>query len=82
MYIRTDWNCVDCRVNTRNEYYMLHNYLWFRYACDVQEHKLCIGCFEKRLGHKLKKTDFIHAYINDLNDDEKSERLKNRLTVM
>jgi hypothetical protein len=40
---------------------------------------LCIGCLEKRIGRTLCRTDFIDAPINDPNEHQHSDRLRNRL---
>jgi hypothetical protein len=42
---------------------------------------LCIGCLEQRLGRTLMRCDFIEAPINDPDDGDKSDRLRDRLTA-
>ena len=74
--------CADCGDSTWDEYYMLRKYLWHKYAHDVNEEQLCIGCFEERLGRKLKGNDFMGAPINSLEKFNKSDRLTNRLTAL
>jgi hypothetical protein len=50
------------------------------HALDGQE-ILCIGCLEKRIGRTLMSSDFTDAPINDPNDPDISDRLRDRLTT-
>jgi hypothetical protein len=73
----TDWDCAECGTSTREEYYMVHDYLWEAYG---REPFLCIGCLEDRMGRELWSGDFTHWPINNVNQWEKSDRLMERLT--
>jgi hypothetical protein len=48
-----DPHCKDCGKDTVkiNEEYMVHDELW-REAFPSEAGRLCIGCFEKRLGRR------------------------------
>jgi hypothetical protein len=83
--------CADCGVGTftLGEYYMVKDEVWElawvgrRKPCqhlDGQE-TLCIGCLESRIGRRLWPCDFTDAPVNDLDNGDKSDRLRNRLTV-
>ena len=84
--------CADCGVGTLTlgEYYMVKNSVWgqawigrrkwwFDHV-DGQE-MLCIGCLEVRIGRTLVACDFTDAPVNDPNDPDISQRLRNRLTA-
>lgn len=71
-----DWGCAECGVNTREEYYMVHDYLWEEFG---REPFLCIGCLEDKLGRELWSGDFTHWPVNNVNQWEKSDRLIDRL---
>lgn len=73
------YNCIDCGTESRMEYYMVHDALWFEAVGWGDAGHVCIGCFEKRLGRKLVKEDFTEAPINSLEWGDKSERLRARL---
>ena len=74
--------CVDCKVDTGkiNEHYFIRTDLWLKVMPTIYG-MLCIGCLEKRLGRKLRKTDFTDAFINSPKFEPKSQRLMNRLTA-
>jgi hypothetical protein len=42
---------------------------------------LCIGCLEKRIGRTLCRTDFTDAPVNNPNEHQHSDRLRDRLTT-
>ena len=65
---RKMYACIDCGVNTadNNNYYMIHNELWAQYG--AKQDVLCFKCLEKRMGRKLKYTDFNDAPINTICD--------------
>ncbi len=77
-------NCVDCGVNTHHihESYMVHDRLWKKAGMKKNGGRLCVGCIERRLGRKLRCTDFfliglnIDAYIYPY---RASKRLRKRL---
>lgn len=62
------FDCVDCGVDTHNEYYMVRHHLW-KYAGDING-MLCIGCLEDRLGRTLTFKDFLECPLNDINREE------------
>ena len=70
--------CMDCKISTRSEYYMVHEWLWKRVNPNISG-LLCIGCLENRLGRELTKTDFTDAPINSTDIFDKSRRLLDRL---
>jgi hypothetical protein len=43
--------CSDCGSNTRDEYYVVHDAIWF--GAGNVDGMLCIGCLEQRLGRQL-----------------------------
>jgi hypothetical protein len=58
------WHCLDCSVNTRKnpkDFYMVHAHIWDQYG--VGEGMLCMDCFEKRLGRKLKADDILPSVL-------------------
>ena len=61
---RKMYACSDCGMNTSamDNYYMVHNSLWDKYG--VKHKILCFTCLEKRMGRKLKYSDFTDAPIN------------------
>ena len=65
---RKMYACADCGINTsdNNNYYMIHNKLWEQYG--AKQDILCFKCLEKRMGRKLKYTDFNDAPINNTCD--------------
>lgn len=73
-----DWACGDCDMDTRTEYYTVHDIIWEVWGNG--EDLLCVGCLERRMGRELGMGDFPHYLINVVNRDEKSDRLYNRLT--
>jgi hypothetical protein len=75
------FSCIDCGVNTRRlrEYYMLRDEVWLQTGLGFDDGKLCIGCVEKRIGRRLKPSDFIDCPINQENYRH-SKRLRERLS--
>ncbi|MFH0244433.1 hypothetical protein ACGRHY_18915 [Streptomyces sp. HK10] len=59
-----DWGCVDCRTDTRCEYYHLRGEVW-QAAGMGPKGLLCIGCLERRLGRRVSRADFTGVPIND-----------------
>jgi len=57
--------CHDCESEDF-QYYSVKNELWEQYGFGLG--LLCLPCFEKRLGRKLTKDDFIDCPLNDEND--------------
>jgi hypothetical protein len=62
-------HCLDCRVDTFEikEYYMVHDELWQTVITnkDQADRKyLCINCLEKRLGRRLRASDFMDVPLN------------------
>jgi hypothetical protein len=75
--------CLDCGVNTThiNEYYMLEDDVWYG-ALTAQDNNgmLCIGCFENRLGRKLRPDDFAQVPLNfAFQGPFQSQRLASRI---
>lgn len=67
---KTKLNCLDCNIDTWNEYYMIHDDLWYKivsedYYFNPIKIYLCILCLEKRLGFKLSKKDFSNCPANN-----------------
>lgn len=73
--------CIDCGDHTGeiNEYYMVHDHVWFTAGMAQDGGMLCIGCLEKHLGRELNCGDFTTAPINGFG--VKSERLAARLAT-
>ena len=83
----------DCFVVTgaMGEWYMLKPHVWEQVWPGTstgartpmkEEHYLCIGCCEARLGRRLKRSDFARRKMHDLDGDwHISRRLRDRLRV-
>lgn len=73
--------CLDCRRDTSDEYYMVHDELWIEANPD-DEGMLCVLCLERRLGRRLTSADFTDAPVNDASETawHKSDTLVDRLT--
>jgi hypothetical protein len=82
-------HCKDCGMDTmpctgkrgdrhkeRWEYYMVHDKLWARVG--MQKGFLCVRCFEKRIGRRLRPKDFTNASINDPEHAWDTPRLNSR----
>jgi Protein of unknown function len=55
----SNWLCLDCRKDTFDEYYFVHNHLWRRAVDKSQRHgMLCLSCLQLRLGRPLMRDDF------------------------
>jgi len=51
------FECTDCGGQTKVFY--VKDTLWYQVIPEYKQRKvICIPCFEKRLGRKLKKSDF------------------------
>jgi hypothetical protein len=77
-----DPRCMDCGVDTDaiDESYMVHDDLW-RAAVPSEAGMLCVGCFEKRLGRRLKRDDFRPYALSALEEGMSvSDRLRERMT--
>lgn len=61
------FDCVDCDENVvdKHEFFLVHDELEDEVELDMG--RLCVKCFEKRLGRELCYFDFTKAMI--LNDD-------------
>lgn len=84
--------CLDCEIDTKSEYYMVHDSIW-KEATQENERKsvLCIGCLENRIGRSLNSEDFpdvpLNTTVKNMSHSEVvrtpsyqvSDRLKNRL---
>jgi hypothetical protein len=84
--------CIDCGVDTcpctgrrgcrhagKWEHYVVRAYLWAKARMTVDGGYLCIGCLEKRLGRRLRPSDFTAAAINAPDDPWNTPRLASRL---
>ena len=55
----SNWLCLDCRKDTFDEYYFVHNHLWRRAVDKSQRHgMLCLSCLQRRLGRPLSPDDY------------------------
>ena len=77
----SDYACLDCRQDTRDEWYMVHDSVWGDAGMDLDGGFLCIGCLEDRLGRELGPIDFAPLPINSpaWNLYGSSQRLLRRL---
>lgn len=71
--------CMDCHVDTFDEYFMIHHDLWRR-AVGHRAGYLCVTCLEHRLGRRLDADDFLACGANDL-EWRKTPRLVERMTA-
>jgi hypothetical protein len=56
--------CLDCGSKVpATKYFMVTNDLWDKYG--VGNNHLCMGCFEKRLGRLLNKSDLLKCFVNE-----------------
>lgn len=56
--------CQDCPVDTLGgDYYMVHNELWNEVHPNIVG-MLCLPCLERRVGRRLRLSDFTDAPIN------------------
>ena len=61
----SNWLCLDCRKDTFDEYYFVHNHLWRRAVDRSQRHgMLCMSCLQLRLGRPLGRDDFKPGQID------------------
>lgn len=61
------WTCVDCGKDTWDnprDYYMVKDKVWNKYGLRDVRGMICVGCFESRLGHKLKITEITLCPLN------------------
>lgn len=59
--------CKDCGDDTRDENindFVVKDFLWKKYGCPG---RLCVHCFQKRMGRRLKASDFKDLKLNDRN---------------
>lgn len=71
--------CLDCD-SPDPIFFVVNKELWDEYG--VKDKTLCWECFEKRIGRKLTKDDFITCALNDTNSriaDLKKSKKKNIL---
>ncbi len=61
---RRRFRCVNCRVDTINEYYMLDDQVWAATGLGPHDGMLCIACCEARLGRGLVARDFKDCEMN------------------
>jgi hypothetical protein len=69
-------------TDNRLEYYSLLDDVWKETGLGPRDGMLCIKCVEKRIGRRLKSTDFEDVLINKLEHswNQKSDLLISRLT--
>lgn len=72
------WDCMDCGVNTHDEYYMVLPEVWAQ-SVGHRGGKMCVSCLEARLGRRLTPDDFLACPANDP-EWRKTPRLRERLT--
>ena len=61
----SNWLCLDCRKDTFEEYYFVHNHLWRRAVDRSQRHgMLCLSCLQLRLGRPLLLDDFKSGQVD------------------
>jgi hypothetical protein len=74
-----DFRCLDCAVDTAaiDEYYVVTPEVWAR--AGAGDGMLCIGCLEKRLGHRLDPADFLNIWMHWGDPWKKPFRLSKRL---
>lgn len=79
--MREAFLCLDCRRDTSDEYYMVHDELWLEANPD-DDGMLCVLCLEARLGRQLTAADFTDAPVNDTEESSwyKTKTLVDRLT--
>lgn len=54
--------CDICSCHT--SIWMVHDHLWKKHAANHLNGMLCMPCFQKKLGRKLRLEDFIAAPCN------------------
>jgi hypothetical protein len=55
--------CVDC--GGKGEAFFVKNDIWYNYIPKSKQRGIiCLSCLEKRLGRKLKKSDFQKSDIH------------------
>lgn len=60
--------CIDCKIYALanvKDYYIVTDDLWKDFGCG--KGLLCWDCFQKRLGRKFMKSDFIDCNSNKIN---------------
>lgn len=57
------WCCGCGKKCIRENYYMVHDRVWFEEA-GLPDCMLCIACLEGRLGRTLVPADFTRAPVN------------------
>ena len=72
------FKCKDCDISVldKHEFFLVHDEL--EEEVDLDEGRLCVECFEKRLGRELQYFDFTGDMIINGGDDH-SPLLKKRL---
>ena len=69
------FDCVDCGIDTKNEYYMVYDKVWVLSGLGFYNNKmLCLNCLEKRIGRPLTKNDFPDMPINWIDSVKKSKK--------
>ena len=76
--------CADCDINTHDigEYYVVSDKLWLS-TLGLREYfkMLCVGCFERRIGRRLRPSDFKRVPPSLEPGELRSSRLQERLGI-
>ena len=72
-----DWR-IKQTIDDQSELYMVRDAVWKAAGMEPMGGCLCIGCLEKRIGHKLKPKDFDHSSPFNRPDLPGTERLLDR----
>jgi hypothetical protein len=69
---------VEQSIDANSEVYTVSDAVWAQAGMEPMGGCLCIGCLEKRIGHKLKPKDFDHSSPFNRPDLPGTERLLDR----
>lgn len=77
---RKKFLCLDCGLDTgkAGEHYMLTDSVWIKTGLG-KIGMLCVEHVEKRIGRKLRATDFNNSYLNRPKTGIISARLLDRM---
>jgi hypothetical protein len=68
----------DTSIGTDSEVYMVREFIWAKAGMKAFGGCLCIGCLEKRLGRKLKPSDFQADHVFNERRIRGTPRLRDR----
>lgn len=68
LHVKTIWEngiskCQDCSLETIN-HFAIKDDLWYRF-CEKETY-ICLACFEKRIGRKVKLDDLKNVPANEI----------------